>query len=243
MTKYAEHYPQTTDCLQIEFDNGNLVLIYSTTRSRKKDSKLIKTTLIHIWKRSINPLIMCSMNYANTRINPRDLMSNLNVILIKQSNITPIIFHNHQSQWHPIPYCISKQEYDDAHSLFTFDRIKQFVSTTNANKSSGDNIPAKALKYLSDDGIKILQSIYIQSYLEAAVPRQWQNSSIVEVFKSGDILDPGRFRPICLISIAFKIYQQILYYSYFRSLLLAGHRQHGKEVDNDTTENSIGQDI
>ena len=136
-------------------------------------------------------------------------------------------FHNHQSEWHPIPYCITKQEHDDVLSLFTFDNIKHAVQTANATKASGDNVPARALKHLSNKGIKLLQSIYIQSYLEAAVPYQWQNSRIVEVFKSGDLLDPGRFRPICLISIAFKSYQQLLYYSYFRSLLLAGSRQHG----------------
>ena len=63
---------------------------------------------------------------------------------------------------------------------------------------------------MSDAAIELLQSIFIQSYIDTKVPQQCQNSSIVEIFKSGDILDPGWFRPICLISIAFKIYQQMI---------------------------------
>ena len=81
-------------------------------------------------------------------------------------------FHSEQAQsiptedqWHPISYCISKEEYDAAYELFTFDKVKQAVQTTNAKKVSGDDIPAKALKYLGDSAIELLQSIFIQSYL------------------------------------------------------------------------------
>ena len=135
-------------------------------------------------------------------------------------------FHAHVSDWQPISYCVSKEQHDTATRLFSFDNVKHSVQTINAHKASGDSIPAKALKYLSDDAITLLQSIFIQSYLESTVPRQWQNSSIVEVFKSG-LFIPERFRPICLISAAFKLYQQFIYYSHLRELLTAGHRQHG----------------
>ena len=73
----------------------------------------------------------------------------------------------------------------------------------------------------------MLQFNFFQCYLEGSVPSHWQNSAIVEVFKSGDFGDPGRFRPITLIAAVYKIYQQMLYYNHLRSRLLAGPRQHG----------------
>ena len=40
---------------------------------------------------------------------------------------------NDDDKWHSIPYCITRQEYDTAHTLFTFDKVKQAVQTTNAH--------------------------------------------------------------------------------------------------------------
>ena len=136
-------------------------------------------------------------------------------------------FHEHESEWEPVPFCMTKQQHDFAFELFSFDKVRHAAHTANANKMSGDCIPAKALKFLTATGLRLLQSIFIQSYLESQVPHQWQNSSIVEVFKSGNPNCPSRYRPIALIASAFKIYQQMIYYSHLRSLLAAGDRQHG----------------
>eukprot|EP00834_Sanchytrium_tribonematis_P007069 NODE_589_length_5652_cov_0.848730.p2 type:complete len:359 gc:universal NODE_589_length_5652_cov_0.848730:2641-1565(-) len=50
---------------------------------------------------------------------------------------------------------------------------------------------------------------------------------MVEIFKSGNTSEAGRYRPINLISIAFKTYQKLLYYNHYRFLLFPSVRQHG----------------
>ena len=169
------------------------------------------------------------VHYELCRLNKKSKRSNVHTKcdLTATTEYYKTHFHDHPSEWTTISTCITKEQYDVAYTIFTFEKVQHAANTANANKMSGDNIPAKALKNLPDIAIKLLQSVFIQSYLECAVPNQWQYSSVVEIFKSGDINLPARFRPICLISAAYKIYQQMLYYFFLRSMLIASNRQHG----------------
>eukprot|EP00834_Sanchytrium_tribonematis_P007589 NODE_711_length_4530_cov_1.118935.p1 type:complete len:556 gc:universal NODE_711_length_4530_cov_1.118935:2661-4328(+) len=113
-----------------------------------------------------------------------------------------------------------------ADSLFTFDKVKSTLQTTNSTKISGDSIPSILLKNLPEIGFKIIHKLFYNIYIKNNIPSQWSQSKIVEIFKSGDLI-PSRFRPICLISNTFKCWQQILYYSHYRSQLIVSPRQHG----------------
>ena len=126
-----------------------------------------------------------------------------------------------------LPYEITHDDIEHANELYSFKHVDHACRTTNSRKVSGDSIPAIALKHLPTIAIKLLQRLFINSYLSSTVPQGWQHSSIVELFKSGDITDPSRYRPICLISICFKIFQQITYYHHFREKIFASKRQHG----------------
>ena len=145
------------------------------------------------------------------RLKNKDKKSNnhLKCDLLKTKAYYKEHFHDHPSNWEPIQHCVTKKENDCANEMFTFDNVKHAAHTVNAHKTSADSIPSKALKYLTDNAITLLQSIFIQCYLEGSVPSHWQNSAIVEVFKSGNFGDPGRFRPITLIAAVYKIYQQM----------------------------------
>ena len=92
---------------------------------------------------------------------------------------------------------------------------------------SGDCIPSAVYKYLPFHAINLLRRLFINIYLTSTVPDDWQISSIVEIFKSGDVEDPSRFRPISLLGGCYKIFQQLFYYHRLKHLLFASQRQHG----------------
>eukprot|EP00834_Sanchytrium_tribonematis_P008357 NODE_954_length_2919_cov_0.495035.p3 type:complete len:104 gc:universal NODE_954_length_2919_cov_0.495035:796-1107(+) len=70
----------------------------------------------------------------------------------------------------------------------------------------------------------------MQCYITNKLPADWQSSTVIEIFKSGNHLQPDRYRPVSLISTGLKIYQQMIYHSRFRKLLFPGPRQHGFNI-------------
>eukprot|EP00834_Sanchytrium_tribonematis_P005577 NODE_348_length_8996_cov_0.416433.p1 type:complete len:676 gc:universal NODE_348_length_8996_cov_0.416433:2335-4362(+) len=135
--------------------------------------------------------------------------------------------NDHDSIWPDISFNNSPQIIRIANDIFTVENVTHALRTTNSRKISGDIIPSIIYKYLPGSGFEYLQQLFIKCYLECRVPDDWNVSSVVEIFKSGNSIDPGRYRPISLISICYKIYQQMLYYHIYKDQIFPSLRQHG----------------
>ncbi|KAE9419284.1 hypothetical protein Angca_009560, partial [Angiostrongylus cantonensis] len=45
---------------------------------------------------------------------------------------------------------------------------------------------------------------------ECEVPTQWKTSKTVLLFKKGDLHDIGNYRPICLLSVVYKLFTRVI---------------------------------
>eukprot|EP00834_Sanchytrium_tribonematis_P007987 NODE_826_length_3671_cov_0.402296.p1 type:complete len:914 gc:universal NODE_826_length_3671_cov_0.402296:208-2949(+) len=135
--------------------------------------------------------------------------------------------HSAGSNWPNRTDTSYSQVVDTANNIFTYDRVAFMFKHINSNKISGDQLPGVFFKYLPEIGIDLLTKFFKKCYINNEFPFTWQISSVVEIFKSGNIHDPGRYRPISLISVCYKCFQQILYYNVYRDKLFPSQRQHG----------------
>jgi len=95
----------------------------------------------------------------------------------------------------------------------SIDGVKKLLSTLDSSKSCGpDNIPARILKYCSDEIAPILTVIFTQSLNSGNLPEDWLTANITPIFKKGDRAHPTNYRPISLTSICCKLLEHILYH-------------------------------
>ena len=65
-----------------------------------------------------------------------------------------------------------------------------------SSKSCGpDNIPARILKYCSDEIAPILTVIFTQSLNSGNLQEGWLTASVTPIFKKGDRAYPTNYRP------------------------------------------------
>ncbi|KAE9412994.1 hypothetical protein Angca_009391, partial [Angiostrongylus cantonensis] len=53
---------------------------------------------------------------------------------------------------------------------------------------------------------------------ECEVPSQWKTSKTVLLFKKGDLHDIGNYRPICLLSVVYKLFTRVILNRVHRTL-------------------------
>ena len=63
--------------------------------------------------------------------------------------------------------------------------VKQVLGITTNKASGGDEIPAKLLKILKDEAVKVLHSIYQQIWKTQKWPQDWKMSVFIPVPKKG----------------------------------------------------------
>ena len=89
--------------------------------------------------------------------------------------------------------------------------IQLRLGNLNVNKSQGpDNIYPKILKEANEVLAKPLQKIFETSFKMKQIPLDWKTADISAIFKKGNKLDVGNYRPISLTCICCKIMESII---------------------------------
>ena len=76
--------------------------------------------------------------------------------------------------------------------------------------SGGDGIPIELLQILKDDAVKVLHSIYHQSWNTQQGPQDWKRSIFISIPKKGNAKECSDYHTIALISHASKVMLKIL---------------------------------
>ena len=77
--------------------------------------------------------------------------------------------------------------------------VLQKLAKLKVDKSPGvDGIHPKLLFELRHELAKPIAELFIKSFSQGDVPRDWRDASITALFKKGNRSDPGNYRPVSL---------------------------------------------
>ena len=97
------------------------------------------------------------------------------------------------------------------HIIITPNGIHKLLSSLKEHKATGpDLIPTKLLKTLADELTPTFTLFFQASLKQGTIPTDWTTANVVPIFKKGDRLDPGNYRPISLTSITCKMLEHII---------------------------------
>nr|XP_047137520.1 uncharacterized protein LOC124814021 [Hydra vulgaris] len=95
--------------------------------------------------------------------------------------------------------------------LFNEKDIKKRLLNLNVHKSPGiDRIHPMFLSKCADSLVRPLCMIFNQSFLTGTLPTSWLEANITPIFKNGDRLNAGNYRPISLTSVVCKVMESIV---------------------------------
>ncbi|RMB91352.1 hypothetical protein DUI87_32143 [Hirundo rustica rustica] len=76
--------------------------------------------------------------------------------------------------------------------------VRELLKCLDTHKSTGpDRIHPRVMMELADELVKLLSTIYQQSWLTGEVPGDWKLASVTPIHKKGAKEDPGNYRPVC----------------------------------------------
>ncbi|KAK6731405.1 hypothetical protein RB195_007711 [Necator americanus] len=84
------------------------------------------------------------------------------------------------------------------------------MSVRNRTAPSPDRIRPEHLKSLPPVLINTLARLFTRYLSECKVPKQWKTSKTVLLYKKGDPHDIGNYRPICLLSVIYKLFSRVI---------------------------------
>ena len=123
------------------------------------------------------------------------------------------------------------------------EEIETAVRRQNSGKACGDSkIPAEYFKLCLDSKpiMRVLEIIITRAWNGDEVPKEWIEGRIKMLPKSGDLLDPGRWRSITLLDAASKIMSTILTLRINQILAIEGiEAQNGFTTGRGTTDGSF----
>ncbi|MHB1873156.1 MAG: reverse transcriptase domain-containing protein [Steroidobacteraceae bacterium] len=117
-----------------------------------------------------------------------------------------------------LPFCYSAPSHHflpEDSTFFTADITAEELSSTiqslkNDSAPGKDHIPYELFKALSTDNTQLLANCLNEALRAANLPESWVESSIFTIFKKGDRLHPGNYRPISLCQTTYKLLTLIL---------------------------------
>ena len=131
--------------------------------------------------------------------------------------------------------------------LTTFNVTEELVEKAllklKTDKTPGlDGMHPRILKEVATAIKKPLTKIYNQSINESQLPKKWKDAVISPIFKKGDRLTPGNYRPVSLTSIVCKTLERIIVdqlSKHVKDNLLECHEQHGFTPGKSTVTNLL----
>ena len=90
-------------------------------------------------------------------------------------------------------------------------KVKWALGSITTNKASGgDEIPVELFQILKDDAVKMLHSIFQQSWKTQQWPQDWKRSVFIPIPKKGNAKECSNYCTIALISHGSKVMLKIL---------------------------------
>ncbi|KAE9412827.1 hypothetical protein Angca_003748, partial [Angiostrongylus cantonensis] len=83
-------------------------------------------------------------------------------------------------------------------------------SVKNRTAPGPDKIRSEHLKNLPPVFVSTLARLFTRYLSECKVPAQWKASKTVLLFKKCDLHDISNYRPICLLSVAYKLFTRVI---------------------------------
>ncbi|KAK6762238.1 hypothetical protein RB195_023088 [Necator americanus] len=84
------------------------------------------------------------------------------------------------------------------------------ISVKNRTAPGPDRIRPEHLKNLLPVLINTLAKLFTRYLSECKVPKQWKTSKTVLLYEKGDPHDIGNYRPICLLSVIYKLFTRVI---------------------------------
>ncbi|KAK6749445.1 hypothetical protein RB195_001821 [Necator americanus] len=84
------------------------------------------------------------------------------------------------------------------------------MSVRNRTAPGPNRIRPEHLKSLPPVLINTLARLFTRYLSECKVPKQWKTSKTVLLYKKGDPHDIGNYRPICLLSVIYKLFTRVI---------------------------------
>lgn len=129
--------------------------------------------------------------------------------------------HLHHVQWRVRPATLVP---DSADALgpplcvnlddFTHRELRKAISCMSSGKATKDfDVPVEIFKALAlepDEALQWLLDLCNKCWHCNRIPDEWSTSSVAMLFKKGDPADPNNYRPICLLTIAYKLFASLV---------------------------------
>ncbi|EYC24770.1 hypothetical protein Y032_0013g2100 [Ancylostoma ceylanicum] len=112
------------------------------------------------------------------------------------------------SHVHLPPYHLREDEYVIP-SVLPFEVRHVIMSVKNRTTPGPDRIRPEHLKSLPTAVVNTLARLSTRYLSECKVPSQWKTSRAVLPYKKGDPQDIGNYRPICLLSVVYKLFTRV----------------------------------
>ncbi|KAE9418127.1 hypothetical protein Angca_006752, partial [Angiostrongylus cantonensis] len=80
----------------------------------------------------------------------------------------------------------------------------------NRTAPGSERIRSEHLKNLSPVLVSTLSLLFTRYLSECKIPTQGKTSKTVLLFKKGDLHDIGNYRPICLLSVVYKLFTRVI---------------------------------
>ena len=95
--------------------------------------------------------------------------------------------------------------------VVTMDEVRKKLMLLKADKSPGpDGIHPLLLRRAADSLCQPLTDIFMKSFTEAVVPRDWRDAVISPIYKKGPRSLPENYRPVSLTSVVCKVMESIV---------------------------------